>query len=109
MNRPIRVLIAEDDRLQRSLLAEGVHRSADMELAGLAVDGDEKVGVDIIRRSLEAPLRCIAENAGYEGSVEVAEVKKAKAGTMEGLFLTDLCLWIQLPLYSITRRKCLKV
>ncbi|WP_276916177.1 chaperonin GroEL [Parvibacter caecicola] len=49
-------------------------------LDGLAVDGDEKVGVDIIRRSLEAPLRCIAENAGYEGSVEVAEVKKAAAG-----------------------------
>ena len=45
MNRPIRVLIAEDDRLQRSLLAEGVHRSADMELAGLAVDGDQAYGL----------------------------------------------------------------
>ncbi|MCI8366950.1 MAG: chaperonin GroEL [Eggerthellaceae bacterium] len=49
-------------------------------LESLDVDTDEKVGVDIIRRSLEAPLRCIAENAGYEGSVEVAEVKKAAAG-----------------------------
>ncbi len=46
----------------------------------LKVDPDEQIGVDIIRRALEAPLRAIAENAGYEGSVEVAEVKKAKKG-----------------------------
>ncbi len=50
-------------------------------LDALKVDNDEQVGVDIIRRALEAPLRSIAENAGYEGSVEVAEVKKAKIGT----------------------------
>lgn len=50
-------------------------------LENLDVDDSEKVGVDIVRRALEAPLRAIAENAGYEGSVEVAEVKKAKAGT----------------------------
>ena len=31
--------------------------------------------VDIIRRALEEPLRQIAENAGYEGSVEVQRVK----------------------------------
>lgn len=46
----------------------------------LSVESDEQVGVDIIRRALEAPLRAIAENAGYEGSVEVSEVKKAKKG-----------------------------
>ncbi len=46
----------------------------------MKVDADEQVGVDIIRRALEAPLRAIAENAGFEGSVEVAEVKKAKKG-----------------------------
>ena len=46
----------------------------------LKVDPDEQVGVDIIRRALEAPLRAIAENAGYEGSVEVSEVKKDKKG-----------------------------
>ncbi len=43
-------------------------------------DAEEQVGVDIIRRALEAPLRCIAQNAGYEGSVEVSEVKKAQPG-----------------------------
>ncbi len=50
-------------------------------LDGIKADADEQVGVNIIRRALEAPLRAIAENAGYEGSVEVSEVKKAKAGT----------------------------
>jgi len=41
---------------------------------------DEKIGWDIIRRALEEPLRQIAENAGYEGSVEVQRVKAAKPG-----------------------------
>ncbi len=41
---------------------------------------DEKVGVDIIRRALEEPLRQIAENAGFEGSVEVQRVKSSNPG-----------------------------
>jgi chaperonin GroEL len=41
---------------------------------------DEKIGVDIVRRALEEPLRQIAENAGYEGSVEVQRVKSATPG-----------------------------
>ena len=40
---------------------------------------DERIGWDIIRRALEEPLRQIAENAGFEGSVEVNRVKQAKA------------------------------
>ncbi len=39
---------------------------------------DEKMGVDIVRRALEAPLRQIAANAGEEGSVIVDEVRNAK-------------------------------
>ena len=39
------------------------------------VEGDEKIGVQIVRRSLEEPLRQIAENAGVEGSVVVNQVK----------------------------------
>jgi chaperonin GroEL len=42
--------------------------------------GDEKIGVDIVRRALEEPLRTIANNAGMEGSVIVAKVKEAKPG-----------------------------
>ncbi len=39
---------------------------------------DQKTGVDIIRRVLEEPIRQITENAGYEGSVVVNEVKAGK-------------------------------
>jgi chaperonin GroEL len=41
----------------------------------LAVEGDEAVGVSIIRRVLEEPLRQIAANAGHEGAVVVAKVR----------------------------------
>ena len=41
---------------------------------------DEKIGWDIVRRALEEPLRQIAENAGFEGSVEVQKVKASKPG-----------------------------
>ena len=44
------------------------------------LEGDEKTGAKIIARALEEPVRQIAENAGYEGSVVVAEVKNQKAG-----------------------------
>lgn len=40
------------------------------------VKGDEKVGVDIIAKVLEAPLRQIASNTGVDGSVVVEEVKE---------------------------------
>ena len=40
---------------------------------------DEKLGVEIIRRAIEEPLRMIVENAGLEGSVIVNEVKNGKA------------------------------
>jgi chaperonin GroEL len=41
---------------------------------------DEKTGARIVVRALEEPLRQIAENAGFEGSVVVNEVKKSEAG-----------------------------
>ena len=40
------------------------------------VKGDEKIGLNILKRALEEPLRQIAANAGVDGSVIVAEVKK---------------------------------
>ncbi|MDR0499684.1 MAG: chaperonin GroEL [Coriobacteriales bacterium] len=46
-------------------------------------DADEQVGVNIIKKSLVEPLRVIAQNAGFEGSVVVEKVKSLKAG--EGL------------------------
>jgi chaperonin GroEL len=41
-------------------------------------EGDEQIGVNIVRRSLEEPLRQIASNAGFEGSVVVEKVKTDK-------------------------------
>jgi chaperonin GroEL len=49
-------------------------------LDGINAKGDEKVGVDIVRKSLEAPLRQIAENAGFEGSVVVNKVRTLPKG-----------------------------
>ena len=39
---------------------------------------DEKVGVEIVRRALEEPIRMIAQNAGAEGSIVVAKVRESK-------------------------------
>ncbi|MCC6543408.1 MAG: chaperonin GroEL [Nitrospirae bacterium] len=44
----------------------------------LKLEGDQKIGVNIIRRSLEEPIRQIANNAGLEGSVVVERVKREK-------------------------------
>ncbi|MBA7533419.1 60 kDa chaperonin [subsurface metagenome] len=43
-------------------------------------DTDEQTGINIIKRALEEPLRQIAENAGFEGSVVVEKVKKSSPG-----------------------------
>ncbi len=45
-------------------------------LDGLKLTGDEEIGLQIIRRAIEAPLRQLADNAGQEGALIVAEVKK---------------------------------
>ena len=47
-------------------------------LDSLKLEGDEAVGLEIVRRAVEAPLRQLASNAGKEGALIVQEVKKAK-------------------------------
>ncbi len=49
-------------------------------LEKLKVEGEEALGVNIIRRALEEPIRQIANNAGFEGSVVVEKVKSEKSG-----------------------------
>ena len=46
----------------------------------IKAEGDVKVGIEIVKRAVEAPVRQIAENAGLEGSVVVDSVKKAGDG-----------------------------
>jgi chaperonin GroEL len=47
-------------------------------LEALKLGGDEQIGVDIVKRAIEEPLRALAVNAGVEGSIVVQEVKKRK-------------------------------
>jgi chaperonin GroEL len=47
-------------------------------LEGLKLEGDEQIGLNIIRKALEAPIRAIADNAGAEGSVVVERVRESK-------------------------------
>jgi chaperonin GroEL len=50
-------------------------------LEKLNLDGDMQIGVNIVKRAIEEPLRQIAINAGHEGSVVVEKVKEAKSDT----------------------------
>jgi chaperonin GroEL len=43
----------------------------------LKLDDDEQIGVNIVKRALEEPLRLIAANAGHEGSIVVAKVRES--------------------------------
>ncbi|MBD3288480.1 chaperonin GroEL [candidate division KSB1 bacterium] len=47
-------------------------------LENLKLEGDEKIGVNIVKRALEEPVRQIAENAGWEGSIVVQKVKEGE-------------------------------
>jgi chaperonin GroEL len=47
-------------------------------LEKMKLESDEAIGVDIIRRAVEEPIRQIANNAGAEGSVVVQKVKEGK-------------------------------
>jgi chaperonin GroEL len=48
-------------------------------LESLALQGDQAIGVNIIRRAIEEPMRWIASNAGHEGSIVVQRVKEMDA------------------------------
>lgn len=50
-------------------------------LENLKVEGDMQIGVNIVKRALEEPLRQIANNAGFEGSIVVEKVKDMEQDT----------------------------
>ena len=45
----------------------------------LKLEGDQAVGLQIIKRAIEEPMRWIAQNAGQEGSIVVSKVKEQKS------------------------------
>jgi chaperonin GroEL len=49
-------------------------------LKKVKLEGDEATGVNLLKRALEEPLRCIATNSGREASVVINSVKESKAG-----------------------------
>jgi len=49
-------------------------------LDNVKTEGDEKIGINILKRVLEEPVRQIAENAGWEGSIVIQKVKEGKGG-----------------------------
>jgi chaperonin GroEL len=52
-------------------------------------ESDEQIGVDIIRRSLEEPMRMIVQNAGGEGSIVVEKIRQSKEVNYGYNALTD--------------------
>jgi chaperonin GroEL len=58
-------------------------------LKGLKFDADEQIGVDIIRRAVEEPIRMIVQNAGGEGSIVVEKVRSSKDDAFGYNALTD--------------------
>jgi chaperonin GroEL len=81
-----------EDALQatRAAVEEGIVAGGGVALVNaspaldkLKLNGDEKIGVEIIRKALDEPLKTIASNAGFEGSVVAEKIKSMKKG--EGL------------------------
>ena len=81
-----KALVEDALHATRAAVAEGIVAGggvalirAQEQLGDFTVDAhDEQVGVDILRRALEAPIRQIATNAGAEGSIVVATVRDGK-------------------------------
>ena len=78
-------LAATKAAVEEGIIAGGgsayIHASKEVAKLAASLEGDEKTGANIILAALEAPLRCIATNAGLEGSVIVNKVKEQQVGT----------------------------
>ena len=76
-------------RVDDALSAEGIVTGGGVALVNAiksiatlkGANDDETIGIQIVKKALEAPLRTIAENAGVEGSVVLMEVVKSKGAT----------------------------
>ncbi|MCR5474563.1 MAG: chaperonin GroEL, partial [Lachnospiraceae bacterium] len=77
-------LAATRAAVEEGIIAGGgsayIHAAKEVEKLAEKMEGDEKTGVNIILKALEAPLYTIVENAGLEGSVVVNKVRESKEG-----------------------------
>ena len=78
-------LAATKAAVEEGIIAGGgsayIHASKKVAVLAASLEGDEKTGANIILKALEAPLRCIAANAGLEGSVIVNKIRESEVGT----------------------------
>ena len=85
--KEIKLRIEDALNATRAAVAEGIVAGGGTALVNvqdavnaLEADGDEATGIAIVARSLEEPVRQIAENAGSEGSVIVSQIRAAEKG-----------------------------
>jgi chaperonin GroEL len=78
-------LAATRAAVEEGIIAGGgsayIHASKEVAKLAAELKGDEKTGAEIILKALEAPLYCIAQNAGLEGAVIVNKVRESAVGT----------------------------
>ena len=78
-------LAATKAAVEEGIIAGGgsayIHASKKVAELAAGLEGDERTGANIILKALEAPLRCIAANAGLEGSVIVNKIRESAVGT----------------------------
>ena len=77
-------LAATKAAVEEGIIAGGgsayIHAAKKVEELVSGLEGDEKTGARVVLKALEAPLFCIAENAGLEGAVIVNNVKEKEVG-----------------------------
>jgi chaperonin GroEL (HSP60 family) len=74
--------VAGDGTTTATVLAQAIYREGAKNVTAgantLNLEGEEHLGISIITRAIEEPLRWIASNAGHEGSIVVQRVKEMK-------------------------------
>jgi chaperonin GroEL len=77
-------LAATKAAVEEGIIAGGgsayIHASKEVAKFAATLEGDEKTGANIILKALEAPLYCIVNNAGLEGSVVINKVRESNVG-----------------------------
>ncbi|HCM14230.1 MAG TPA: chaperonin GroEL [Lachnospiraceae bacterium] len=78
-------LAATKAAVEEGIIAGGgsayIHASKKVAEFAATLEGDEKTGANIILKALEAPLYCIVDNAGLEGSVVINRIRESEVGT----------------------------
>jgi chaperonin GroEL len=69
----------------------------------LGLEGDEKVGLRILARALEAPLRQLAQNAGFEGGIVVSKVREQKKGVGFDVVKEEYCDMVEAGIIDPTK------